>query len=496
MSTTNKSPMNWIKTHLPLLTFVVFVLQPLMDILSYWTAQLGMGNTLTLLLRFGVLVVVAVLGFSVSRRKKAYGIAAAVCAALLIGHCATCFYVGYQDPVGDVTNFIRVAQMPLFVFCFVSFMRANDRCYKAIENGLITNFWIISASVALAVLTGTAYTTYRSGVGILGWFSTTNAQSAIMSLLSPVVVALAFRKGNKPLFVLTTAAAFLQLYFIGTRLAFLAIAVITVGLILTMVLTKKVSWFHIAVLVAGLATCVCCIKLSPMYQNQNIYNDSMSSKQGDAAIMIQRAEDDLEDEIPEESDEEEEDPLAEWKRIQALKVIYEYYCANLCERFGTERIMEIYDYSSTISTITAVRRAKIVYCELLMEEHPFASRLFGMELSRMTWNDTVYDVENDFHGVFFLTGGVGLALMIAFLAYFIVNIIKCLVKDFKKYFTVEAAAVGMSFCLALVYAYCTAGVLRRPNSSFYLSIVLAMIYYLIKMRRYEAPEVGEGQSKA
>ncbi len=490
MDSKNKSPMDWVKNHLPLLTLVIFVLQPLMDILSYWTAQLERGNTLTLLLRFGVLAVVALLGFCVSGRKKAYGIAAAVCGALLIGHCAVCFYVGYQDPIGDLTNFVRVVQMPLFVFCFISFMRANDRCYRAMETGLIVNFWLISASVALAVVTGTAYTTYSAGLGILGWFSTTNAQSAVMSLLAPIVVTLALRNGNKLLFALTTAAAYLQLYFIGTRLAFLAIAVTTVGLVITMLLVKKISWFHIAVLAAGLAVCLGCIKLSPMYAHQNVYNDAMSSKQQDANTMLQRAEDALEEKGEVEQGEE----ITEAQRREILKTIYEYYSPDLSERFGTEKVMEKYQYTSTISELTAVRHKKIVYCQLLLDEHPFASRLFGMELSRMTWNDNVYDVENDFHGIFFLYGGVGLALMLAFLGWFIFLIIRCLIRDFKKYFTLEAAAMGMAFCLALTYAYCTAGVLRRPNSSFYLSVVLAMIYYLIQMRRYEEPAPGEGQA--
>ena len=42
----------------------------------------------------------------------------------------------------------------------------------------------------------------------------------------------------------------------------------------------------------------------------------------------------------------------------------------------------------------------------------------------------------------------------------------------------------------MIYAYCTAGVLRRPNASFYLSVLLAAIYYLTRLREYpeEVPE--------
>ena len=459
---------------LPVLMCILFVLQPLMDILSYWTDRLGMGNTLTLALRFAVFAVVGILGFCVSRRKKAYGIAAAACAFLLLGHCLACYIKGYLDPVSDLTNFVRVVQMPLFAFCFISFLRANDQCYRAIEIALITNFWLISVSVAVSVLTGTANPTYQeSGFGILGWFATSNAQSTVMSILTPVVITLCYRRKNLPLFLLTTAVGFAQLYFLGTRLAFLAMGVSFVGLVIIMFLTHDVSKRYIAVIAVCFAVCCAFIKVSPMYQNQNRYNDAMASKQGDAAEMMKRAAGD------------EDDPES---RYRALRVIYLYYNKDLCHRYGVGKVMAKYDYTSQISKVTATRHQKIVFCDMLLDEHPWLSRVFGMELSRMQFDGKIYDVENDFHGIYFLYGWVGLLMMLVFLGYFIYLIIRALLRDFQKYFTIEAGAFGMAFCLALAYAYNTAGVLRRPNSSFYLSALLAVIYYLTELRQY--PERG------
>lgn len=460
----------WFFDHLPIFLILLFVLQPLMDILSYWTDHLGMGNTLTLALRFAVLVVFGVLGFCISRRKKAYGIAAAACAFLLLGHCLACYVKGYLDPVSDLTNFARVIQMPLFVFCFISCLRANDKCYRAIEIGLIINFWLISVSVVASILTGTVNATYQeSNFGILGWFATTNAQSAVMSILTPIVITLCYRRKNLLLFLLTTVAGFAQLYFLGTRLAFLAIGVAFVGLIIVMFLTHDVSKRYIAVLTVCFAVCCAFIKVSPMYQNQNRYTDAMASKQGDAAVMMERASDD------------EDDPEAHYR---ALRVIYLYYSKNLCQRYGVDKVMEQYGYTSQISKITATRHQKIVFCDMLLDEHPWISRVFGMELSRMQFDGNIYDVENDFHGIYFLYGWVGLILMLAFIGYFIYLIIRALLHNFQKYFTIEAGAFGMALCLALLYAYNTAGVLRRPNSSFYLSVILAVVYYLIELRQY------------
>lgn len=468
--------------NLPKLLLIVFALQPLMDILSYWMSVFEMSNTLTLILRLGVLAVVALAGFYVSQRKKAYFIAAGVFIALFAGHVFACMSVGYQDIVADTTNYVRVIQMPIFVMCFISFMRANDKCYEAIENGLIMNFWIITVSVVISLLTGTQNPTYQqTGIGVLGWFATSNAQSAVLSLLTCMVVTLCvLRKKSLPVFIITTVAAFLQLFLLGTRLAFLSIFVTSAGIIILMIVTKQFSKKHAVILVACLALCCVFFKQSPMYFNQQSYIDTMASKQYDAGIIMQRAEDELDPSADEQA-----------RHMAALRVLYKYYSKNLSERFGVDVVMEKYDYTYTISDLTAVRNQKINFCKLLMDEHPFVSRIFGMELGRMQYNDYVYDVENDFHGIYFLFGAAGLLLMLAFIGYFIYLVVKALIKNFKKYFNMQSGAYGMALCVALLYAYCTAGVLRRPNSSFYLSVILAAVYYIVMLKKDWEPEEKE-----
>ena len=472
---------------LPGILIVLFVLQPLMDILSYWMDRLGMGNTMTLALRFLVLVCFALLGFCLSNRKRVYLIFAGLCLVLLAGHVYACSVKGYLQPVSDLTNLVRILQMPLFGICFITALRRNRRCMRAIELGCNINFWIIGASLALALITGTSSHTYEeSGYGLIGWFATTNSQSAVLSILTPIVVTLAYRRRNFPLFILTTAAAFAQLYFLATRLAFLSIAVTCFGLLITAILTKNVSKRYFVVLFVLLAVCVGTIKVSPMYKNQTRYNEAMASKQGDAEIMMAR----------QAAREGNKNRRTLVERLPRLRIIYRYYNKQLCLRYNVYRVMKAYDYTYIISEITATRHQKIIFCKLLQDEHAPISRVFGMELGRMQFHDKIYDVENDFHGVYFLCGWYGLILMVAFLLYFVWLIIDALRKDFKHVFTIEAGAFGMAFCLALLYSYETAGVLRRPNGSFYLSMLLGVVYYLTKLRYYPAlPEELSEESK-
>ena len=468
---------------LPLLATVICALQPLMDVLSFWQAELGMSNVLTLALRFGVMLVVALMGFCLSRQKKIYIIAGVICAALWAGHCWACLQKGYLDPFSDLVNYARVVQMPLFAVCFITFMKRNPRVFEGIKRGFAANFLIITAVLVLSILTDTCRPTYDlSWLGFMGWFSTSNAQSAIMSMLTPVVVWMAYESKRWWLIWVTVAAAYLQLFYIGTRLAFAAMVATTIGLTFTFLVTRHVDWKRIAALFVALFIAAGCVQYGPMYKNRNYYSDYTSTQQGYISQEMEEAMGGQEDFL------KNFDKLNDAEKRYVLAPIYTFYTKDLCRRFTVNTVIEAYDYTYTVSDLTNARDRKITYCLLLQQEHPEVSKLFGMELGRMTWNDKNYDVENDFHGIYFLFGAAGLGLMIAFLGYFVYLILWALKKDAKKYFTPTAGAFGISWCIAIANAYFTAGVLRRPNSSFYLSLLLAVIFYLVCIKKYDGEE--------
>ena len=121
------------------------------------------------------------------------------------------------------------------------------------------------------------------------------------------------------------------------------------------------------------------------------------------------------------------------------------------------------------------------------------SRLFGLELGDLRYGMGNYDMENDFHGIYVLYGAVGLALLAGFFLYFVGLILWALLKNAKKYYTPEAGAYGVAFIMLMLHAFATAGLLRRPNASFYLSVVLAVIFYLVRIRRYKEQNTAEAE---
>ena len=80
----------------------LFLLQPCLDVLSFWQTQLGIGNAVTTALRLAMLAAVVLLGFWMSERKKYYFGLAAVLLLLTVGHVVACVQWGYDYPVADL----------------------------------------------------------------------------------------------------------------------------------------------------------------------------------------------------------------------------------------------------------------------------------------------------------------------------------------------------------------------------------------------------------
>ncbi|MCD8356904.1 MAG: O-antigen ligase family protein [Clostridia bacterium] len=470
-----------LKKNLAVIIFILFAAQPVMDVISFWLDKLGMSTAPSLLLRMLVLVCTALIGFILSKKRKYYWYLAAICVGFFILHAIACFIAGYISPFADLTNYIRVIQIPLFALCFVTFMKTDPRAFRWIGVGIMIAFGIVTVVVLASVITNTNPYTYADvQMGILGWFSTTNSQASIVSMMTPILLCMAYRAKPLWIFVLTVVLTCGQLYFLGTRLAYFAIFVSVFGLIFISVICGNTNRSKYAILIVAALVCAVFVKQSPMYRHQMTYAQSVQEKQSVLNSMsAERGATVTEAEKEEAKVDNSKLPL-----IRSMNQVYVYYTSSMVQRFGVEKIMQKCNFSSDVAQITGARKMKIAFCSLLMDEMPFTSTLFGIERDAMEYKGISYDVENDFHGIYFLYGIVGLVLFLVFLAYFVYLILWALIKNIQKYFTMDAGAYGMAFLLALANAYNTAGILRRPNASFYLSIILAVIYYLVKVRKY------------
>ena len=491
---------NWLRQHIPQFTAALLLIQPVMDVISFWLQRFDLSTAPTLVLRMGILGITILYGFLVSDRKQVYYIAAAVCVAIAAGHVYACLQLpdGYVSPIQDLTNYVRVVQMPLLAICLITFLRQNEETFAAIQRSLTGVLLIILAVEILCVVTNTDYGTYTDGIGTIGWFSNTNSQSNNLCILVPISLAwqLVQEKRNMPLFWVTAMLSFAALYFFGTRLAYLGIYATCIGLSFTIFLVRRRDWKIAAALlgIAILATAL--MTYSPMVEHMRVNGGIQNERQGYINMQIG---DDLEEvkaliqKVPGNSgnsSSSEEKGMTEEERqqlIEDLTPVYEHYVSDFVEIFGAEKTMEMFNYSIDVHDFSAIRPKKLMFAQMLMNDSPVSSQIFGLNLARFTVGENIYDVENDFHGLYYLYGWVGLGAYLLFLAYFVYLIIWALIKNARKYYTPEAAAYGIAFLMCLAHAYNTAGVIRRPNASIYLSVILGVFYYLVRLKSYDQP---------
>lgn len=475
--------------------YIVFLvaLQPVMDVLSFWVQEAGISSLPTLALRFGVLGVTLALGFCLSGKKWAYGVAVGVLLLLEAGHVWACLEApgGYQNPLPDMVNTVRIVQMPLLVLCFITFLRRSPRAFPALQAGLALALGIILLAELLSRLTGTDPKTYSDGLGVLGWFTLPNSQSAILSALVPLTLGwqLSRPRRNLPLFWASAALGLFALYFLGTRLAYLGIYAASVGLAASLLLTGwRSNWKLAGGLLAFALLFTLLLPASTMGYHLRVNDGAQNRRQEVIDRLI-------------EHDRERVDALLEKRQsaplsqeegqwlVQALTPVYREFAGDFVEMFGAEDTMEMFQYTVDIFDFSNLRGKKLLFAKMLLAQSPPSAWVFGLDYSRFTVGKNIYDVENDMHGIFYLCGGAGLGAMLLLFLYFVILIARALLRDARRYFTIEAAGFGIAFLMCLAHAYNTAGVLRRPNASFYLSVVLAGIYYLVKIREYPEKEV-------
>lgn len=457
---------------LPVLVFIYCVLQPLLDVAAYWQTELEISNVVTMALRMGLLAGSVLLGFFLSDRKRWYWLCALVLGAFLAARTAACLEVEYPDPVEDLIYMARIYFLPLTALCFCTFLRKNGRVLWAIQNGMVVNLAIILAVMALGRLTGTDPYTYPSTkIGVQGWFLYGNTQSAILSMIVPVCIGWALKRWDKKILpvVIVTALSLTSLYLFGTRLAFASLAAAGVGMAVCLVWIDKTRRRQAIAILCVTMVFLVLLPLSPMYKNLNQAEENQVKKQSAC------------DELAKEN-------LAE---------AYALYIPGTITRFGEERTLEAYEYTTEVSELANWRKMRLIFCQMLQEDSPESAKWVGMSVTRMrekvlmmnekTWEKEIqwlyFDPENDFHGIYYVCGGIGLALMIAFIGFFAFRAVFAMCRDFRRHFTLDFAAMAISCCTALAHCYFTASILRFNSAGVYFAMALASMWYMSRRER-------------
>ena len=192
---TDNSIKNKITAYLPKAVFIICLIQPLLDILSYWVDYFKITNIITLGLRMLLLTFIVALAFTISTRKRVYFITAGILCLFTLCHIFVHFKIGYIDLTADITNLIRIYHLPLVTLCFITFFKANKDIYKYILAGFAAAFIVIIIIDILSLITNTDPHTYRDkNIGLCGWFYFANTQSSIISALISIFTLCVIKK--------------------------------------------------------------------------------------------------------------------------------------------------------------------------------------------------------------------------------------------------------------------------------------------------------------
>lgn len=464
---------------LPVLVFVFCVAQPLLDVAAYWQGQLAFRTPLTTLLRFGGFAGAVGIGFLVSDRKWAYFALAGILGAFAVARSMALMQFGYSFPTEDLMNLIQFYMLPIYTLAFCSITRKNPRAIRAVCAGFFTDLVIVGAVMILSRLTGTdPYTYPNKELGVQGWFLMGNPQSAILSMLVPVSMGWALTKWeDKVLPVAAVAlAGELALYFLATRLSCMAMAACGIGVAVCLLMIDRKRWRQSAAIGLVTVVMIALLPVGPMVENQ--------SRQADNYDLKQAAFDEIA--MPDDVTADEQ------TRNDRLVEAYKLYVPGLVTKFGGERTLKAYNYSTNVDVMANRRNMRLTYCRLLLEDSPESARWFGMDITRMkvagidlNWRTgeyeemvTNFDPENDFHAVYYLYGTVGLAMVAAFFVYLGGGALFAMFRDFKRHFTVTFAALAIGCCCALAHIVFTASTLRFINTQAYLAPLLAAMWSL------------------
>ncbi len=166
-----------------------------------------------------------------------------------------------------------------------------------------------------------------------------------------------------------------------------------------------------------------------------------------------------------------------------VKEVFEHYYwkylgvkPDLIDRFGMDRVLLHYKMSTNVAKLIDSRVMKRSYSALIFEDSDLLTKCVGFEVSQVGY-DGIYDLENDWHAVYYYYGYIGFALYVGFVLFFLYQILLKIRKQFKESLCIENFTLLLIFCLLIGLAHFSGSVLRRPNVSVYMSLILALIWY-------------------
>lgn len=456
---------------------LLIAVQPLLDVLAYW--RRSPDGTAAGMLRLAVMLVLPLHLLITLKNKRRFILSMAVIALVGLVHTANCLRVGYINMRYDLVYLARTMQMPILAICLGYYLK-DERQKDAAMKGMLAAGFLYFICLTLAIVTGTATDTYGPGLGVSGWVIGENrcANSVIVVTLALTLLYFSIRSENVVLNIAVPPLVAFALILNGTKACYYSLFAAFVGFAVFLAIDKllhggKLRTRMIAVLLLTALVSAAVYPITPRCKIELTKQASSSKQQDELERLMREMGYDLNAMTLEEK-------LANPEIVQAFgDYYYDLIWAiipDMFDRFDYPQIVAKYKFNTNAAQLIDVRRMKSTYASLVWDEKDTLTHIVGYEPSDM-WFGAKTDLENDWPAMYFYYGYLGFGLYMAFLLSYVWLILRRVAKDFKGTLTLENFFLLLLYFLHIGLAQFSGSVIRRPNVSIYMSLVMALILY-------------------
>lgn len=461
---------------------VLIVLQPILDVVAFFNQN--EVATAAGYIRLGIMIALPLFVLVARRGGKRFWIALAIMALYCGLHVLNGFRNGYISLYFDLSYLAHVLQMPVLALCFVCLID-DEQTKKQAFRGLWIAAGLLAVIMLTAFVTRSGNSTYGEGIGFSGWVinDNRNAHSIILVTLSVFAICLAILNSRRLWAVLIPFVVTAGFLTNGTKGCYYSLFVIFGGylffLLLDAIVHKtKLKKRLILALAAMMIASVVIYPYTPRARVSQAQAEAVHDGEIEEALLAMNI--DINKMTPEQRF---QDPQVR----EAFSYYYLRYMVgvlpDLFDRFGMDRVLQWFDMSTDVARLIDTRQIKLCYAGLLWENCDLQTRLVGFEISQLGFDGT-HDLENDWPALYYYYGYFGVILYGLFVLFFVLRMLRKLFGDFRGSLTEENFSLALSLALLLGLAQFSGAVLRRPNVSIYLALVLGLIWY---QTRKEAP---------
>ncbi len=485
----NQQVKNWIRDHW---LICLIAAQPVLDAIAFWDRDAV--ATAAGYVRLLILLALPLYLLFTLKKKGRFVLILAVMGLYCLLHVLNGFRVGYISLYFDLSYLVRVIQMPVLAVCFV-YLIQNEQTKRQALKGIVIAAALVGLGLILAWITGTGNVTYGKGLGYSGWVidDNRNAHSILLVILAAFCVCLAIRSDRKLLTVLVPVLAMTAFVTNGTKGCYYSLFAIFGALLVFLLLEKpicgkklrRLACFVMAVLM------ILAVVIYPYTPRARVtaMESKVYGRQGEIEEAAAALGYDVTQMTPQERFENDD-----------VRGVFEYYyyryfigvLPDIFDRFGMDRVLLHYKMTTDVNRLINTRVMKIAYSDMIWEDSDWLTRLVGFEVSEIGF-DGIHDLENDWPALFYYYGYLGCGLYAAFVLYFVYLILRRLLRAFRESCTLDNFMLALCLALQLGLAQFSGALLRRPNVSIYLSLVLGLIYYQTVRLPLPGEAYGEGR---